>query len=215
LTKLFKFLSFLLLSFALGYSQGWWRSYKHTSAPQPLIILTLIDYENHPLLQEILWEKLEKVLPYHVVIEKVPNIENLKDRLSAQPIKTHLIFLERKDLLTLNSFFTSFNDFSSNIIDHLNGDFILEPKGKYFPILWQKENLCKNSTSESELKIWGFVIPKISKRASNKSLLFLSDLINNPISHKILQLTPYQLTLKNLDSNASSITDTLRNSLYY
>jgi hypothetical protein len=213
LTKLFKFLSFLLLSFTLGYSQGWWRSYESTSAPKPLIILTLEEYKNHPFLQTILWEKLEKVIPYKVVIEKLPNLDGLRTKLSTSPIKAHLVFLERKELLQIQPYFASLKDFSANLIDNLKGDFTLEPKGKYFPILWRNKN-CKNEIFAHELKIWGFILPRISRRASKKSLLFLSDLIHNPIANQILRAMPYHLTLKNTELNNPSITDTLRNSLF-
>jgi hypothetical protein len=214
LTKLFKFISFLVLAFTLGYSQGWWRSYENISSPQPLVILTLDSYKNHPLLQEIVWTNLEKVIPYKLVIEKLPNIETLRDHLSANPIKAHLLFLERQDLLQLEPFFTSFSDFSPSLIDRLGGEFILEPKGKYFPILWNN-NSCGKELTTTDLRVWGFVLPHISRRASKKSLMFLSDLIHNPISNKILKLTQYHLTFKNSDSDESNISDSLRNSLFF
>lgn len=214
MTKLFKFISFLILSFALGYSQGWWRSYEKKTAQQPFVILTLEDYKEHPLLQDILLEKLEKVIPYKIVIEKLPNIETLKQRLSDRPIKTHLIFIERKDLFQLESYFDNFNDFPPSLIDQLSDDFILEPKGKYFPILWQ-DKICNSDTISKDLKIWGFVLPRISQRAHKKSIMFLSDLIHNPISKKILILTQYKLTLQQTDSTDSSLSETLRDSLFF
>jgi hypothetical protein len=209
LTKLFKFLSFLIIAFALGYSQGWWRTYQNQTAPQPLIILTLKQYKDHPLLQSIFWSKIEKAIPFQIVIEQVADIETIKNKLTSNPIKVHLLFLERQDLFQLQNFFDSFGDISPPLLDELAEDFTLEPKGKFFPIFWNKNSCPK----KLEVKIWGFAIPQISKRAHKKSLLFISDLIHNPVSYKILHLTNMQLPFKKDPIENKSFSETLRNSL--
>lgn len=214
MTKLFKLFSFLVLAFTLGYSQGWWRSYQNTTAPQPLIILTLQQYKEHPLLQGIFWEKIEKVIPYKVVIDRVPSLDAIKKRLSASPVKAHLLFLERKELLQLDIFFKDFNEFSPTLLDELSEDFTLEPKGKFFPVLWNNKTCAKKDFTKEDLKIWGFIIPQISKKANRKSLLFVSDLIHNPVSHKILLLTQMQLPYKKMQIENNSMSQTLRNSLF-
>jgi hypothetical protein len=212
--KLFKFFSFLLLAFALGYSQGWWKSYEIISTPQPLIILTLEQYKDHPFLHELIWEKLQKVIPYKIVIEKLSSLEVLKERLLTHPIKTHLLFLERNELLQLQTFFTEFTDFAPSLLDQLKGDFLLEPKDKFFPVLWNNKN-CPNEAGNPPLKIWGFVLPQTSRRASKKSQLFLHDLIHNPTSNRILELTHHNLTFKKADSENRTISETLRENLFF
>ena len=167
------------------------------------MILTLNDYKNHPFLNEQLWDKLEKVIPYKVVIERLPNIESIRERISAKPVRAHLLFLERKDLLQLENYFAGFNDFSSELLDQLDTNFTLEPKGKYFPIFWENQFCGSPALVSKDIKIWGLAMPHVSRRAGKKSLLFVNDLVNNPIAYKILQLTPNHLTFKKADNNNS------------
>lgn len=199
--KWFKFVIFVMLAFLLGYSQGWWRSYQSGANPQPLLIVTLQSYGDNPILKPLFWEKLEKVIPYRVVIEKVENLDALKARLASTPVKAHLLFLERQDLLKISEYYEALAELSSNLLDRLQGDFLLEPKQKYFPILWGNEACQKN------LKVWGFSMPRSSRKANRKSLAFLDDMSENPVSVRLLELTHLKLTLQGHTLNESELTN--------